>query len=113
LKQNRRKHSPEFKARVAMEAIKGGRHRGLAIRFEVHRNINQWKKRTGSRSANIFALIPTIRSRMRKTDKSALPTDRSTQGREGFFRERFGAVEVSQGVLLLTAPSIALSGPSV
>jgi transposase len=37
LKQNRRKHSPEFKARVAMEALKGEETIAeLAIRFEVH-----------------------------------------------------------------------------
>ena len=37
MKQNRRKHSPSFKARVALEALKGEETiAGLANRFEVH-----------------------------------------------------------------------------
>jgi transposase-like protein len=37
MKQNRRKHSPSFKARVALEALKGEETiTELANRFEVH-----------------------------------------------------------------------------
>ena len=37
MKQNRRKNSPDFKALVAMEALKGDETIAeLAIRFEVH-----------------------------------------------------------------------------
>jgi transposase-like protein len=51
LKQNRRKNSPDFKALVAMETLKGDETIAeLAIRFEVHpTQIKQVEERTGSR----------------------------------------------------------------
>ena len=60
MKQNRRKHSPDFKARVAMEALKGEETIGeLAIRFEVHpTQINKWKKELVAGAANIFGADP-------------------------------------------------------
>jgi len=60
LKQNRRKHSPEFKARVAMETLKGDETIAeLAIRFEVHpTQINKWKKEMVAGAANIFGADP-------------------------------------------------------
>lgn len=56
MKQNRRQHSPAFKAKVAMEAIKGEETIAeLASRFEVHPSqINKWKKELVAGAAGIF-----------------------------------------------------------
>ena len=56
MKQTRRQHSPAFKAKVAMEAIKGEETIAeLASRFEVHPSqINKWKKELVEGDADIF-----------------------------------------------------------
>jgi len=53
----RRNHGAEFKARVALEAIKGEQTLSeLAERFQVHPNqITQWKKKVLAGAAEIFA----------------------------------------------------------
>ena len=60
MKQNRRKHSPDFKARVAMEALKGDETIAeLAIRFEVHpTQITKWKRELVAGAGNIFGADP-------------------------------------------------------
>ena len=55
MKQNRRKHTPSFKARVALEALKGEETIAeLANRFEVHPSqICKWKNSLAEGAAGI------------------------------------------------------------
>jgi len=56
MKEHRRKHSPSFKAKVAMEALKGEETVAqLTSRFDVHPSqIHKWKKELIDGAANIF-----------------------------------------------------------
>jgi transposase len=56
MKESRRKHSPGFKARVALEAIKGeDTIAQLASKFEVHPSqVRKWKKQMEEGAAGIF-----------------------------------------------------------
>jgi transposase len=56
LKTSRRKHSPVFKAKVALEALRGEKTISeLASQYEIHPNqITQWKKMLAEDAAGIF-----------------------------------------------------------
>ena len=55
-KRNRRTHSPAFKAKVALAALKGDKTLAeLAQQFDVHPNqITDWKKQLQDRVADVF-----------------------------------------------------------
>jgi transposase len=57
----RRNHKPQFKAKVALEALKGEQTLAeLAERFDVHPNqITQWKTQLQERSAEVFGAEDT------------------------------------------------------
>ena len=56
MKRNRRTHSPAFKAKVAMEALKGGETVAqLASRFDVHPNlVTAWKNALVEGAVGVF-----------------------------------------------------------
>lgn len=56
MKEIRRKHSPSFKAKVALEALKGEASIAeIASRYEVHPNlVTKWKKTLQDEAAGIF-----------------------------------------------------------
>jgi transposase len=59
MKRPRRNHSPAFKARVALEAIKGEKPLAqLAAHYDVHANqITSWKAQLLEQAAGIFGAV--------------------------------------------------------
>ena len=69
MKESRRKHSPSFKAKVALEAIKGEETIAqIASRFEVHPIlVTKWKKALQGEAASIFG---EAHARKKKEDEN-------------------------------------------
>jgi transposase len=69
MKRNRRKHSASFKAKVALEAIKGeATITEIASRYEIHPNlVTKWKKALQDEAASIFN---EDHDRQKKQDKN-------------------------------------------
>jgi len=69
MKGNRRKHSASFKAKVALEAIKGeATIAEIASRYEIHPNlVTKWKKALQDEAASIFS---EDHARQKKQDKN-------------------------------------------
>ena len=71
-KRKRRNHSPSFKAKVALAAIRGDRTLAeLAAQFDVHPNqIQDWKKKLMSGAEEVFgAGAPSSESKEREAEK--------------------------------------------
>lgn len=56
MKNSRRKHSPAFKAKVALEALRGEKTiTEIASQYEIHPNqITQWKKLLTEEASGLF-----------------------------------------------------------
>ena len=86
MSKERRKHSPSFKAKVAVDAVKGELTVAqLAARYEVHPGqIQAWKKALLGGAANVFDGKQDKRQKSDCPYLPALPTDRPAEGRAGF-----------------------------
>jgi transposase len=64
----RRLHSPAFKAKVALEALKGEKTIAeLASQYEVHPNqIMQWKKTLSDQASNLYVNQHTVKPKDEK-----------------------------------------------
>ncbi len=56
VKAKRKRHDPEFKARVALEAIKGIKTvQQIAADYEVHPvKVSEWKKKLSTQAGSVF-----------------------------------------------------------
>ena len=85
--QGRRKHSQAFKAKVALDAVKGdGTVAQLAARYEVHPGqIQAWKKVLTEGAGRCVRQRPGPEGQERRCPgRPVVPGDRPTEGREGF-----------------------------
>ena len=85
----RRNHSPAFKAKVALEAIRGDKTLAeLAKQYDVHPNqITDWKSQLLERAASVFGATAR-RQRAGGGPEGAARQDRAAGAGERFFRGR-------------------------
>jgi len=89
-----------MEALKGQETIAGISHTGLR---STRHNHQKWKRELVAGAGNIFGADPNKKIKDEKGLINQLYQRLAAQGREGFFRERVGAVEVAKGVLRLTA----------
>ena len=72
MKESRRKHSPAFKAKVALEALKEEESTAeIASRFEVHpAQVRTWKRSLMERASGIFGVSKAGRRTMSRSSPS-------------------------------------------
>ena len=65
MSKKRRQHSPDLKARVGLEALKGIEPiHAIAAKYEVHPvQVSQWKKEVAERLPEVFARKPDADAR--------------------------------------------------
>ena len=104
-KRKRRNHSPVFKAKVALAAVRGERTLAdLAEQFEVHPNqIQDWKKKLVADAEHVFGAGAVEAEHSRAGDPAAPRQDWSADDGEGFFVQSARSRPVSERRAMIQA----------